>query len=86
MNTTALPPGRKRRKRVERPAPEGFLTPTEVCEIMHVQPQTLAQWRWKRIGPPWTKMTGEIGRPGGRVYYPQQQLQEYLDARTVPAA
>jgi hypothetical protein len=49
------------------------LTPIEVYSVFGVCPGTLANWRWKRIGPRFFK------RPGGRgVFYLLSDLEAYF--------
>ena len=33
-----------------------WLTPAEVACERKISPQTLANWRWKGVGPPYTKL------------------------------
>ncbi len=33
-----------------------LLTPSQVSEITGIAEGTLAQWRYKKIGPPWYKL------------------------------
>jgi predicted site-specific integrase-resolvase len=48
--------------------------PDEVAEFLKVSPRTLAQWRWRKIGPPWTKV-------GGRVRYRWEAVDAYVASR-----
>ena len=60
-----------------------LLTPGEVQEILKVAPTTLTNWRSRREGPPWIKVSGQMGVPGGEIRYPERDLYAYLKARTV---
>jgi hypothetical protein len=41
-----------------------------------LQPHTLEQWRWRKIGPPYIKA-------GGRVRYRKSDVDRWLESRTV---
>lgn len=58
-----------------------FLTPVEVGARLGVAYQTLSNWRHRGKGPGWVKISGEIGRQGGKVRYPAAALEAYLAAR-----
>ena len=60
-----------------------MLTPTQVHEITGIALSTLTNWRSQGRGPAWVKVSGQRGRSGGRVRYPEQELLAYLKARTV---
>lgn len=73
---------------VQSVAADRLLTPDEVGERLGVANQTLTNWRYKGIGPDWTKVSGQVGKPGGAIRYPESRLTAYLAARTrsaVPA-
>lgn len=53
-----------------------WLTPAEVAERTGFKVVTLANWRWKRTGPPFT------GRGPG-VRYAEDELEAWMTARTV---
>lgn len=53
-----------------------YLTATQVAEVIHMCPRTLANWRYRRMGPPWIKV-------GGRPLYEESALHSWLDAHTV---
>ncbi|MGI5274884.1 helix-turn-helix domain-containing protein [Nonomuraea sp. CA-218870] len=46
--------------------------PAEVAEYLQVKEETLAQWRYRKIGPPWTKA-------GNAVRYRWPDVESYLD-------
>lgn len=52
------------------------LTPEEVERVYGLNAATLANKRTKATGPPYIKV-------GGRVLYPQTELQKYLNARGI---
>ena len=64
------------------PPGDHLLTPAEVCDRLSVANQTLTNWRYKGTGPDWTKVSGEIGKPGGAIRYPQSRLDDYVRSRT----
>lgn len=43
-----------------RPTREPLALPPEVAARLRVTEQTLANWRWRRTGPPWTKVGGRV--------------------------
>lgn len=54
-----------------------MLRPSEVTERIPVIPEkTLANWRSRGEGPPYLKI-------GGRIYYPESDLDEWLADRYV---
>jgi len=59
-----------------------LLSPKQVHAEYGIAPQTVANWRWKGIGPAFIKLTP--GR-GGRVLYRRSEIERWLDARTVAA-
>lgn len=52
-----------------------LLTPGEVATRLHVAEQTLAQWRWKGVGPPFLKV-------GRAVRYAPQDLERWISQNT----
>lgn len=65
-----------------------LLTPDEVCQLLSVSNQTLTNWRYRStgnriIGPPWVKISGEIGRPGGEIRYREDDLELFIASRRV---
>lgn len=56
--------------------PRPLLTPREAADFLRLKVDTLRIWRRDRRGPSWTKV-------GGRVLYRQEDLQQYLQDRTV---
>ena len=71
-------------KRAPAPSPEPvvpsvYLSQNQAAEILHLNPKTLEQWRWKKIGPPFTKV--------GRVaLYNETLLYAWLDQKTQKAS
>ena len=55
----------------------GYLLDTEAAEIIRKKPQTLRNWRAKSIGPPYTKVDGDL------IVYPLEGLKKWLSDRTV---
>jgi hypothetical protein len=53
------------------PSAPDLLTPVEVAELFRVELDTLAKWRWKKIGPAFIK----IGR---MVRYPRAGVDAIL--------
>ena len=56
-----------------------LLSPREVSERYGIAEQTLANWRSAGRGPKWTKV-GQVGRPGGFVYYHPRDIEAHLAA------
>lgn len=52
------------------------LTPEETAARLRLEPKTLANWRSKRVGPPFRKF-------GSRVLYPLDLLEQWERDRTV---
>lgn len=52
------------------------LTPAEAAERLRIPEKTLANWRNKRVGPPFRKF-------GRRVLYPLDQLEKWERDQTV---
>ena len=52
--------------------PAGFLTPTELAEVLKVSTRTLARMRGAGVGPTWTKLGHRTIR------YSIESVQEYL--------
>lgn len=55
----------------------GYLLDTEAAEIIRKKPQTLRNWRAKKIGPPYTKVDGDL------IVYSLEGLKKWLSDRTV---
>jgi hypothetical protein len=54
-----------------------LLTPDDAAHMIGVSPETLTDWRWRDMGPPFVR----IGRgPRGRVRYPADALRAWCDA------
>jgi predicted DNA-binding transcriptional regulator AlpA len=54
-------------------------TPAEVAKFLSKPEKTLAEWRSKRIGPPYVKLEG------GNVRYDWAAVDEWLRQQAVPA-
>lgn len=54
-----------------------YLTTEQAAEILGVSPCTLADWRWKRKGPPWVPLSRKCVR------YEQAALEKWMESRTV---
>ena len=52
-----------------------YLTTEQAAEIAQLSPGTLENWRYRRHGPPWTKL-------GGAVRYDEAKLHEWIEAQT----
>ncbi|MEU2625861.1 helix-turn-helix domain-containing protein [Kitasatospora sp. NPDC007106] len=59
-----------------------LLSPREVHAAYGIAPQTLANYRWRGVGPDFIKLTP--GR-GGRIRYRRRDVEKWLDAQTVAA-
>lgn len=55
----------------------GYLTDAEFSELTGYSPRTLANWRSKRIGPPFVRL------PGKPALYPRDEALAWLKARRV---
>jgi len=53
------------------PQQRALLTSTQAAEYLGVQPQTLAQWRWRKTGPAFVKV-------GRLVRYEAESLEAWL--------
>jgi hypothetical protein len=51
--------------------PDGRLSAVDAAKYLGRDPQTLAQWRNKKIGPVWTKM-------GRSVWYHSRELDRFI--------
>jgi len=59
--------------------PEPLWTPADTARRLNKPAKTLAEWRSRRIGPPWMKLEG------GSVRYDPVAVEEWLQQQTVPA-
>jgi hypothetical protein len=59
--------------------PPVYLTPEAAAAILGVSVHTLEDWRWKRKGPPWIRISRSCVR------YDQKVLQDWLASRSVQA-
>ena len=53
-----------------------LLTAKEVAEILAVEQSTLAQWRYRRVGPPWIRYGHRFVR------YRREEVDAWLAANT----
>ena len=56
-----------------------MLTPTDVAELLGVTVQTLANWRVKKVGPPWIKLVGAVR-------YDESDLRDWIASCSSDAA
>lgn len=56
-----------------------YLTSAEAAERLRLSVRTLANYRSRKIGPTWVKR-------GGRVLYPEDEVERYLGDLTAPSA
>lgn len=54
-----------------------YLSTKEAAAYLGLEPCTLADWRWRRKGPPWIPVSR------GCVRYDLEVLNRWLDSRTV---
>ncbi|MRJ75465.1 helix-turn-helix domain-containing protein [Aeromicrobium sp. SMF47] len=57
-----------------------LLTPAEAAELLGVTEGALAQWRFRRMGPAYTKLNERAVR------YTHAQLEEWVSLRTINRA
>ena len=57
--------------------PRRFLLPAQAAEILGLSPDTLADWRWKKIGPPFIRASRSTVR------YDEAALYRWLDDHAV---
>jgi hypothetical protein len=57
------------------------LTEIETEAIYGLPKRQLRMMRMRGSGPRWVKTSGQIGRPGGRVLYPVDSLEEWFARR-----
>lgn len=55
----------------------GYLTDAELGELTGYKTRTLANWRSKRIGPPYVRL------PGKPALYPREEALAWLESRRV---
>lgn len=61
---------------VASPAVPHYLTPVQAAEVLGVNVQTLARWRWQGTGPDWIKVTSKTVR------YERAALDRHLAGRS----
>lgn len=54
----------------------GYLSDTELAELTGYSVRTLANWRCKRIGPPFVRL------PGKPALYPRHEVEAWLKSLT----
>jgi hypothetical protein len=52
-----------------------LLCPEDIERVYRIKPKTLAQWRWKKIGPDYIKI-------GGMVRYRLSDLENFFEKHT----
>lgn len=67
--------------------PDDLLKPDEVAPLLRVEVTNLERMRRERRGPPWIKISGELGKSGGRIRYRRSDVEQYIQSRrVVPSA
>jgi hypothetical protein len=57
-----------------------MLRAKEAATLIGIGPKTLANWRWRGLGPPFIKLPGKGGK--GAVRYDRDTVLKWLDDRT----
>lgn len=66
--------------RLEKYAGKLLLTPAEVSELTSIQESTLANWRSSGRSPlKWVKLSGQVGKQGGRVRYRLEDVKAFIE-------
>jgi hypothetical protein len=52
-----------------------LLTPRQVALLLKIHPETLEQWRGRRVGPPWIKL-GD--KPQSPIRYRKEDIEKFL--------
>lgn len=65
---------------------EPMLSPAQVGELLGLSRSTVDRMRREGKGPPWIKVSGEIGHSGGRIRYRRSDIEAYLQSRRVVPA
>lgn len=55
----------------------GVYTPAELASVLDVTPETLTEWRYKRVGPDYVKL-------GKGVMYRAADVEEWMRRNVVP--
>lgn len=58
-----------------------FMTPAEAATVYGLPPRQLKLMRMAGRGPKFLKVSGAIGRPGGRVLYSVEDIEVWLASR-----
>lgn len=53
-----------------------WLTPPEAAKLTKITVRTLSDWRWKKTGPPYRKLSP--GK-GGRIRYRRRDVESWLE-------
>jgi len=62
-------------------APKNHVTETEASVIYGIGIRQFRNMRMRGDGPPWKKVSGQVGKRGGRVLYPVADLEAWLQSR-----
>lgn len=58
--------------------PQKYMTPLEVASLLRVEPRTLETWRYRKQGPTYVRVNGQVR-------YERSAVDAYLAGRTVAA-
>ena len=57
------------------------LTASDISDLYGISKEFLKMRRRNGDGPPWKKISGAIGKRGGRVVYPMKEFEVWLSTR-----
>ena len=60
-----------------------LLDENEAGELLGVTGSTMERWRRVGTGPAWIKISGTVGRTGGRVRYRRADIEAFVQSRRV---
>jgi hypothetical protein len=60
---------------------KAYLTETEVSAVYGIGVKQLRHHRMRGDGPRWQKISGKIGRPGGRVVYSIEAVRAWIESQ-----
>jgi len=75
------PTGAKEKEGNNTTTAKNNLCESEVCAIYGIGVRQLRLMRMRGEGPRWLKVSGSIGKTGGRILYPLADLLAWLDSR-----